>query len=74
MDGASRPDPGSPWIVPAAIGWPRRRIRRDWSILELGAGRSTAWPARRAGRVLSFEDNEFWSSSDPERGSHRTGW
>jgi predicted O-methyltransferase YrrM len=52
--------PDRPWIVPAAIGWVRRRIRRDWSILELGAGRSTAWFARRAGRVLSFEDNEFW--------------
>ena len=52
--------PDRPWIVPAAIGWLRRRIRRDWSILELGAGRSTAWLARRAGRVLSFEDNEFW--------------
>ena len=52
--------PERPWIVPAAIGWLRRRIRSDWSILELGAGRSTLWFARRAGRVLSFEDNEFW--------------
>jgi predicted O-methyltransferase YrrM len=46
--------------VPAAIGWLRRRIRSDWSILELGAGRSTVWFARRAGRVISFEDNEWW--------------
>jgi SAM-dependent methyltransferase len=52
--------PERPWIVPAAIGWLRRRIRSDWSILELGAGRSTIWFARRAGRVLSLEDNEFW--------------
>ena len=52
--------PERPWIVPSAIGWLRRRIRSDWSILELGAGRSTAWFARRAGSVLSFEDNEFW--------------
>jgi predicted O-methyltransferase YrrM len=52
--------PDRPWIVPAAVGWLRRRIRRDWSILELGAGRSTAWFARRAGRVVSFEDSEFW--------------
>jgi predicted O-methyltransferase YrrM len=52
--------PERPWIVPAAIGWLRRRIRSDWSILELGAGRSTIWFARRAGRVLSFEDNDFW--------------
>ena len=49
-----------PWIVPSAIGWLRRRIRSDWTILELGAGRSTIWFANRAGRVVSFEDNEFW--------------
>jgi predicted O-methyltransferase YrrM len=53
--------PERPWIVPAAIGWLRRRIRSDWSILELGSGRSTVWFARRAGRVLSFEDNQYWA-------------
>jgi predicted O-methyltransferase YrrM len=52
--------PERPWIVPAAIGFLRRRMRSDWSVLELGAGRSTPWFARRAGRVISFEDNEFW--------------
>ena len=59
--------PDRPWIVPAAIGWLRRRIRRDWSILELGAGRSTAWFARRAHRVLSFEDNQFWFEATSEQ-------
>jgi predicted O-methyltransferase YrrM len=54
--------PERPWIVPAAIGWLRRRIR-DWSILELGAGRSTAWFAGRAATVISLEDNEYWHSS-----------
>jgi SAM-dependent methyltransferase len=52
--------PERPWIVPAAIGWLRRHIRSDWSILELGSGRSTAWFAKRAGHVISLEDNEFW--------------
>jgi predicted O-methyltransferase YrrM len=52
--------PERPWIVPAAIGWLRRRIRSDWSILELGSGRSTAWFAKRAAHVISLEDNEFW--------------
>jgi predicted O-methyltransferase YrrM len=52
--------PERPWIVPSSIGWLRRRIRSDWAILELGSGRSTVWFARRAGRVLSFEDNEYW--------------
>jgi predicted O-methyltransferase YrrM len=59
--------PERPWIVPAAIGWLGRRIRADWSVLELGAGRSTAWFARRAGRVLSFEDNEFWADQTRDR-------
>jgi predicted O-methyltransferase YrrM len=59
--------PERPWIVPAAIGWLRRRIRSDWSILELGSGRSTVWFARRAGRVLSFEDDEQWREHTAER-------
>jgi ubiquinone/menaquinone biosynthesis C-methylase UbiE len=53
--------PERPWIVPAAIAWLGRRLRSDWSVLELGAGRSTPWLARHAGRVISFEDNEFWA-------------
>jgi SAM-dependent methyltransferase len=59
--------PERPWIVPAAIGWLRRRIRSDWSILELGSGRSTAWLARRAGSVISLEDNEYWHQQTVER-------
>jgi predicted O-methyltransferase YrrM len=59
--------PERPWIVPAAIGWLRRRIRRDWAILELGAGRSTPWFAKRAGAVLSLEDNPYWHQQTAER-------
>lgn len=59
--------PERPWIVPAAIGWLRRNIRRDWTILELGSGRSTVWFARRAGRVVSFEDNDFWFQQTRQR-------
>jgi predicted O-methyltransferase YrrM len=59
--------PERPWIVPASIGWLRRRMRSDWSILELGSGRSTVWFARRAGRVISFEDNEYWFPRTGER-------
>jgi predicted O-methyltransferase YrrM len=61
------PTPERPWIVPASIGWLRRRIRSDWLILELGSGRSTVWFARRAGRVISFEDNEFWADQTRQR-------
>lgn len=59
--------PERPWIVPAAVGWLRRRIRSDWAVLELGSGRSTVWLARRAGSVLSFEDNEYWYPRTQER-------
>ena len=59
--------PERPWIVPAAIGFLRRRIRSDWSVLELGAGRSTLWFARRAGRIVSFEDNGFWAEQTQAR-------
>ena len=54
--------PERPWIVPASIGWLRRRIRTRWRVLELGAGRSTLWFARRAGEVVALEDNSFWVS------------
>ena len=59
--------PERPWIVPAAIGYLRRRMRSDWSVLELGAGRSTPWLARRAGRLLSLEDNDFWAEHTRDR-------
>ena len=52
--------PERPWIVPAAVSWLGRRTRRSWAVLELGSGRSTLWLARRAGTVVSFEDNEHW--------------
>jgi Methyltransferase domain len=59
--------PERPWIVPATIGWLRRRVRSDWSILELGSGRSTVWFARRAAEVISLEDNEYWFPRTRER-------
>jgi SAM-dependent methyltransferase len=59
--------PERPWIVPAAIAWLGRRLRSDWSVLELGAGRSTPWLARHAGRIISFEDNEFWADRTRDR-------
>jgi SAM-dependent methyltransferase len=59
--------PERPWIVPAAIGWLGRRMRSDWAVLELGSGRSTVWFARRVGRVISFEDNEFWADHTRDR-------
>jgi predicted O-methyltransferase YrrM len=59
--------PERPWIVPAATGWLRRRIRSDWRILELGSGRSTVWLGRRAGELLSIEDNPHWHARTAQR-------
>ncbi len=59
--------PERPWIVPAAIGWLRRRIRPEWTILELGAGRSTPWFASRAAAMVSLEDNPYWHQHTSER-------
>ena len=63
----TRRTPERPWIVQASIGWLRRRMRSDWSVLELGSGRSTLWFARRAGQVISLEDNEYWYPRTKER-------
>lgn len=52
--------PERPWIVPQAIGWLGRRMRRGWTVVELGSGRSTVWLARRAGTVIAYEDNDYW--------------
>ncbi len=52
--------PERPWIVPQAIGWLGRRMRKDWEVVELGSGRSTLWLGRHAGRVIAYEDNPWW--------------
>ncbi|CAN5594647.1 hypothetical protein BH20ACT15_BH20ACT15_02760 [soil metagenome] len=52
--------PERPWIVPQAIGWLGRRMRRGWTVVELGSGRSTVWLGRRAESVIAYEDNDYW--------------
>jgi predicted O-methyltransferase YrrM len=42
-------------------------MRSDWSVLELGSGRSTLWFARRVRSVISFEDNSYWYPQTKER-------
>ena len=59
--------PERPWIVPAAVGWLGRRMKRSWQVLELGSGRSTVWLAKRSASVLAFEDDEYWR----ERARHK---
>jgi predicted O-methyltransferase YrrM len=42
-------------------------MRSDWAVLELGSGRSTVWFARRAGSVISVEDNAYWYPETKKR-------
>jgi hypothetical protein len=54
--------PDEPWLAPSAVRFLDRVIKRDWVVAELGAGASTTWFARRAGRVLSLEDDPEWAA------------
>ena len=52
--------PEEPWLPPAALRWLRRALQPGWSVLELGAGRSTPWLASRVAALTSFETEEAW--------------
>jgi hypothetical protein len=52
--------PAEPWLPPAAVRWLRRALQPGWSVLELGAGRSTPWLASRVSELTSFESEEAW--------------
>lgn len=47
-------------MVPAAIRYLDRSIRRWWTVLELGSGASTPWLASRAAHVVSLEHDSEW--------------
>jgi hypothetical protein len=49
-----------PWIPYRATRELARIIRKDWHVLEFGAGMSTVWFAQRSAFVLSIESNEVW--------------
>jgi len=51
---------GLPWIEPGAIELLDKVVNKESTILEVGAGSSTVWFARKAKYVLSFEHNELW--------------
>jgi predicted O-methyltransferase YrrM len=50
----------TPWISYRATWQLGRMIRRDWRIVEFGAGMSTIWFASRAQFVLSIESDPGW--------------
>jgi len=47
-------------MATGAVRWLDRNLSSDMTLLELGAGASTAWYAARVGRVVSVEPNEDW--------------
>jgi precorrin-6B methylase 2 len=63
-------NPDVPWLVPAAIPYIANRLRPDWAVLELGAGGSTVWFARRVARVTSLEHDPRWFAAIRERLHH----
>ncbi len=54
-------DFASPWMASGAVAQLDRLLAGDMHVLELGAGRSTAWYAARAGAVISLEDDAEWA-------------
>jgi hypothetical protein len=52
--------PDRPWFAPQAVKFLDRIIEPGWVVAELGAGGSTAWLGRRAGRVMSLESDPVW--------------
>jgi len=49
-----------PWISYRAARELAHTIRKDWHVLEFGAGMSTVWFAQRSAFVLSIESNTDW--------------
>ena len=52
--------PKKPWIAPSAVDWLDSVMTRQWAVFEFGSGVSTEWYARRAGSIMSLEDDPAW--------------
>jgi hypothetical protein len=50
-----------PWWPPKATKAIDGLLRRDWTVLEFGAGMSSTWLAKRAGHVTSIEHDREWA-------------
>ncbi|MBL0869953.1 MAG: class I SAM-dependent methyltransferase [Phycisphaerales bacterium] len=62
-----RSHPEEPWLTPTMVcfldGW----LRPTDVMVEFGSGRSTAWFARRVGRLISVEHHQGWHSQVNEK-------
>jgi SAM-dependent methyltransferase len=52
--------PDEPWLTPAVVQTLDSHLTKQMSGLEFGSGRSTAWFARRLGRLTSVEHSVKW--------------
>jgi hypothetical protein len=52
--------PDEPWLTPAVVQTLDDYLTKQMSGLEFGSGRSTAWFARRLGRLTSIEHSVKW--------------
>ena len=53
-------NPDAPLVAPGALLHADRWLRRDHFAFEWGSSLSTAWLARRAGRVVAVEQDPLW--------------
>ncbi len=51
---------GHPWLTPGAVLFLVNHLRRSFAVLEIGAGGSTVFFARRCRSVVSIESDETW--------------
>lgn len=51
---------GHPWLTPGAVQYLVNHLQRSFTVLEIGAGGSTVFFARRCQSVLSLESDEMW--------------
>ena len=60
INGASPLDLEMPWFSYAAIDFLEKQVTPDMQVCEYGSGGSTVFFGKRAGNVLSIEDNPEW--------------
>ncbi len=53
-------NPKAPWLTPRAVAYLEQSLQSDFSGLEYGSGRSTAWFARHVRHLTSVEHNDAW--------------
>lgn len=50
-----------PWMAPAAVAFLEKIMQPEWTLLELGSGKSTAWYSARVAKVVCIEPDERWA-------------